>query len=61
MTDHAAPGFSNRFEVVLSGKGHTDVTECIPSLYEQFVRSGDTRGLDASACKPVPRPPFKTR
>jgi pimeloyl-ACP methyl ester carboxylesterase len=61
MTDHAAPGFSNRFGVVLSGKGHTEVTECIPSLYEQFVRSGDTRGLDASACKPVPRPPFKTR
>jgi len=61
MTDHAAPGFSNRFEVVLGGKGHTEVTDCIPSLYEQFVRSGDTRGLDASACNPVPRPPFKTR
>jgi pimeloyl-ACP methyl ester carboxylesterase len=61
MTEHAAQGFSNRLEVVLGGKGHTDVTDCIPGLYEQFVRSGDTRGLDASACKPVPRPPFKTR
>jgi pimeloyl-ACP methyl ester carboxylesterase len=61
MTEHAAPGFSNRLEVVLRGKGHTEVTACIPALYEQFVRSGDTRGLDASACKPVPRPPFKTR
>jgi pimeloyl-ACP methyl ester carboxylesterase len=61
MTEHAAPGFSNRLEVVLSGKGHTDVTDCIPGLYEQFVRSGDTHGLDASTCKPVPRPPFKTR
>ena len=61
MTEHAAPGFSNRLEVVLGGKGHTDVTDCIPPLYEQFVRSGDTRGLDASACKPLPRPPFKTR
>ncbi|HZF27205.1 MAG TPA: alpha/beta hydrolase [Steroidobacteraceae bacterium] len=61
MMEHAAPGFSNRLEVVLRGKGHTDVTDCIPGLYEQFVRSGDTRGLDASACKPVPRPPFKTR
>jgi pimeloyl-ACP methyl ester carboxylesterase len=61
MMEHAAPGFSNRLEVVLGGKGHTDVTDCIPGLYEQFVRSGDTRGLDVSACKPVPRPPFKTR
>lgn len=61
MTEHAAPGFSNRLEVILRGKGHTEVTDCIPELYEQFVRSGDTHGLDASACKPVPRPPFKTR
>lgn len=60
MTKHAAPGFSNRLEVVLVGKGHTDVTDCIPGLYEQFVRRGDTSGLDTSACKPVPRPPFKT-
>jgi pimeloyl-ACP methyl ester carboxylesterase len=61
FTQHVALGFSNRLEVVLGGKGHTDVSECIPGLYEQFVRSGDTRGLDASACKPVPRPSFKTR
>jgi pimeloyl-ACP methyl ester carboxylesterase len=61
MTEHAVPGFSNRLEVVLGGKGHTDLTDCIPGLYEQFVRSGDTRGLDASPCKPMPRPPFKTR
>ena len=61
MTEHAAPGFSNRLEIVLRGKGHTEVSDCIPALYEQFVRSGDTRGLDPSACKPVPRPPFKTQ
>jgi pimeloyl-ACP methyl ester carboxylesterase len=61
MTQHAAPGFSNRLEVVLGGKGHTDVSDCIPGLYEQFVRRRETRGLDASACKPVPRPPFRTR
>ena len=61
MTEQAAPGFSNRLEVVLRGKGHTDVTDCIPGLYEQFVRSGDAHGLDPSPCKPVPRPPFKTR
>jgi pimeloyl-ACP methyl ester carboxylesterase len=61
MTAHAAPGFSNRLELVLHGKGHTDVTDCIPAVYAQFVRSADTRGLDTSACKPVPRPPFRTR
>jgi hypothetical protein len=61
MTEHAAPGFSNHLEVLLGGKGHTDVTDCIPGLYAQFVTTGDTRGVDASACKPVPRPPFKTR
>jgi pimeloyl-ACP methyl ester carboxylesterase len=61
MTHHAAPGFSNRLIVVLGGKGHTEVTDCIPRLYEQFVRRGDTRGLDTSACKPVPRPPFRTQ
>jgi pimeloyl-ACP methyl ester carboxylesterase len=60
MTEHVAQGYSNRLEVVLGGKGHTDVTDCIPGLYEQFVRSGDVRGLDASTCKPTPRPPFKT-
>jgi pimeloyl-ACP methyl ester carboxylesterase len=61
MTAHAALGFSNRVEVVLRGKGHTEVTPCIAGLYEQFVRSGEVRGLDASSCKLVPRPPFKTR
>jgi pimeloyl-ACP methyl ester carboxylesterase len=61
MTQHVAPGFSNRLEVVLGGKGHTDVSQCIPGLYEQFVRRGDARGLDTSACKPVPRPPFRTQ
>ena len=61
MTAHAARGFANRFEVVLRGKGHTEVTPCIAGLNERFVRSGDVRGLDASSCKPVPRPPFKTR
>jgi pimeloyl-ACP methyl ester carboxylesterase len=60
MTKRAAPGFSNRLEVVLPGKGHTDVSACVPGLYEQFVRSGAVRGLDLSACKPTPRPPFRT-
>jgi len=61
MTEHAAQGFENRREVVLRGKGHTEVTDCIPGLYEQFVRSADPRGLDPSSCKPEPRPPFRVR
>jgi pimeloyl-ACP methyl ester carboxylesterase len=61
LTDHVAPRFSNRFEVVLRGKGHTDVSECVAGLYAQFVRSGQTVGLDSSACTPTPRPPFKIR
>jgi hypothetical protein len=61
MTEHAAPGFSNRLEVVLGGKGHTEVSDCIAGLYERFVRTGDTRGLDSSSCTAVPRPQFKIR
>jgi pimeloyl-ACP methyl ester carboxylesterase len=61
MTQRVAPGFPNRFEVVLAGRGHTEPSDCIPRLYERFVRSGTVRGLDASACRPVPRPPFRTR
>lgn len=61
FTERVARGFSNRLEVVLGGRGHTQWSDCIGPLYEQFVRSGTARGLDASACTPVPRPPFKTR
>lgn len=61
FTGHVAPGFSNRVEVVLGGRGHTEWSDCVGQLYERFVRSGAVRGLDASSCKPVPRPAFKTR
>ncbi len=60
MTEQVTRGFSNRAEVVLRGRGHTDVSDCIPRIYGQFVRSGEARGLDTSACKQTPRPPFKT-
>lgn len=60
FTERVAPGFSNRLEVVLRGRGHTEWTPCVGQLYERFVRSGAVRGLDAS-CEPTPRPPFKTR
>ncbi len=61
FTGHVAPGFSDRVEVVLRGRGHTEWSDCVGRLYQRLVRSGAVRGLDASFCKPVPRPPFKTR
>lgn len=61
FTERVAPGFSNRAEIILGGRGHTEWDDCVARLYEQFVRSGEVRGLDTSSCKPVPRPPFRTR
>jgi len=61
FTQHVAAGFENRAEIVLGGRGHTDWSDCLGKVYEQFVRSGSASGLDASACKAVPRPPFKTQ
>jgi pimeloyl-ACP methyl ester carboxylesterase len=60
FTEHVAPGFSNRAEVILAGRGHTEWDDCVARIYEQFVRSGAVRGLEVSSCRPVPRPPFKT-
>ena len=61
FTEHVAPGFSDRVEVVLSGQGHTEWSDCVGQLYQRLVRSGAVRGLDGSSCEPVPRPPFQTR
>lgn len=61
FTDHVAPGFSERVEVVHRGKGHTEWSDCVSQLYQRLVRSGAVGGPDASTCTPVPRPPFKTR
>jgi pimeloyl-ACP methyl ester carboxylesterase len=60
FAEHIAPGFSNRLEIVLRERGHTEWNDCVARLYERFVRSGSVRGLDAS-CEPEPRPPFRTR
>jgi pimeloyl-ACP methyl ester carboxylesterase len=60
FTQHVARGFENRAEIVLGGRGHTEWSDCLGKVYEQFVRSGTARGLDASSCRAVPRPPFKT-
>lgn len=61
FTERAAPGFSERVEVVLRGRGHTEWSDCVSQLYQGLVRTGAVRGLDAGLCAPVPRPPFKTR
>ncbi|WP_187775672.1 alpha/beta hydrolase [Luteimonas suaedae] len=61
FTDRVAKGFSDRVQVVQGGRGHTQWTECVGQLYERFVRTGATRGLDGSSCKAMPRPPFETR
>ena len=60
FTGHAAPGFSNRAEVVMRGQGHTEWNDCVGRIYERFVRSGEARGLDVD-CPAAPRPAFRTR
>lgn len=59
FTARVAPGFSDRLEVVARGQGHTEWSPCIGRLYERFLRSGATAGIDGSECAAVPRPPFK--
>jgi pimeloyl-ACP methyl ester carboxylesterase len=60
FTEHTAPGFSHRVEVVLSGQGHTEWNDCIAQIYQEFIVSGSVDGGKTSTCPPVPRPPFKT-
>lgn len=61
FTARVAPGFVNRVEVVARGQGHTEWSDCIGALYEEFIRSGAADGIDPSACPAVPRPPFRTQ
>ena len=61
FTRHVAQGFSNRAEVVLGGRGHTEWSPCLAGIYERFVRGGEARGLDTSGCAALPRPPFRTQ
>lgn len=60
FTEHAAPGFENRIEVIMSNRGHTEWASCVETLYQRFLNQGSVRGLDASACSHLTRPPFKT-
>jgi pimeloyl-ACP methyl ester carboxylesterase len=61
FTQRVAAGYSERAEVVVAGQGHTEWSECVGRLYEQFVREGSVRSVRGKACEAVPRPPFKTR
>jgi pimeloyl-ACP methyl ester carboxylesterase len=60
FTEHAAGGFQNRVEVIMTNRGHTEWASCIERLYQRFLDQGSVQGLDASACSHLSRPPFKT-
>ncbi len=60
ITDQAARGFSNRAEVVMRNRGHTEWNECVGRLYARFVRDASPRGLDATSCPAESWPPFRT-
>ena len=61
FTERAAPGFQNRIEVIMNNRGHTEWAPCIERLYERFLNQDSVRGLDASACSHLSRPPFKVK
>jgi hypothetical protein len=60
FTEHAAPGFQNRVEVIMHNRGHTEWAPCVETLYERFLNQGSVQGLDASGCSNLLRPSFKT-
>jgi pimeloyl-ACP methyl ester carboxylesterase len=60
-TDHVAKGFSNRYQFVMRGYGHTEWNDCVSRIHERFVASGSVAGLDQMDCgAPLPLK-FKTR
>ncbi|MBB6092467.1 pimeloyl-ACP methyl ester carboxylesterase [Povalibacter uvarum] len=61
FTERVAPGFTERAEVVLRNRGHTEWSDCVGKLYEQFVRGGQARGIDGASCGALRRPPFRIR
>ena len=60
FTEHVVKGFSNRAEIVLANRGHTEYLDCLAGIYQKFVAAGTVAKLDISVCKPEPRLPFKT-
>jgi pimeloyl-ACP methyl ester carboxylesterase len=59
FTEHAAPGFPQRFEIILHGQAHGGWNDCVQGVYTQFVKDGSTRGLSDTCAAPTRRPPFK--
>jgi pimeloyl-ACP methyl ester carboxylesterase len=60
FTEHVAPGFPNRVEIVARGQGHTEPNDCVSERYREFVETGQARGIDP-VCPAIPRPPFRVR
>jgi pimeloyl-ACP methyl ester carboxylesterase len=60
LTEHVAPNFPNRIEIILQGRGHTEWTGCVATLYEKFIRAGGKSGLAKDECSTPTRPPFRT-
>lgn len=60
FTEHAAAGFRNRIEVIMSNRGHTEWDTCIEAMYQHFLKQGSVKGLDSSSCTHLTRPPFTT-
>jgi pimeloyl-ACP methyl ester carboxylesterase len=58
FTQHVAPGFIYRIEVVSRGQGHTEWNDCVDRLYRRFVETGKAAGIEP-ACPAIPRPPFR--
>ena len=61
ISAHAAPGFTNRVEVIMNNRGHTEWGTCIERVYQRFLNQGFVQGLDTSACAHPSRPPFKPK
>jgi pimeloyl-ACP methyl ester carboxylesterase len=61
FTEHAAVGFSNRAEVAMHNRGHTEWAPCVEVLYERFLNLASVQGLDTSRCSHLLHPPFKIK
>jgi pimeloyl-ACP methyl ester carboxylesterase len=58
-TTRTAAGFSNRFELVMQGYGHTEWNDCVGRIYQRFVSSASVAGLNEMSCGPPLRLRFK--
>jgi pimeloyl-ACP methyl ester carboxylesterase len=59
FTEHAAPGFTHRHEIILHGQGHGGWSACVQRVYTKLVESGRADGLGETCGEPLPRPAFK--